>query len=133
MRRRTIPDVLLGAGGRPRRTSLERVLGRIQILAGQGGRIEAAYLELAAGAFGRMLQFAEARMALNTDASRTEYSLVTNSCLHFMKETVEAGGALMPGVFDPRPAGYIGHVRGQYPDLDFRPGGSLSIEGIQLP
>lgn len=110
--------------------SLRVVLAQIAAKSGQSGRIMGAYITVESG-FDGMLKYAQERIDLNKDASREEYALLSNSCLHFMKETLEAGGIDMPVVIDPRPAGYIERVRSNFPDLDVTTGGrQLTIEGL---
>jgi hypothetical protein len=130
VRKHTLPDLRLLPGGKPAIGSLVTVLHRVSTLAGHGGRISAAYIELPAGAFELMLRYTQRRMDANTNPHRPRYALMSNSCLHFMKAVAEAGGAKMPDVLDPRPAGYIAKVRIDHPDLDYKPGGKLAIEGF---
>jgi hypothetical protein len=127
-----ISDVKLSKAGRPTRISMLQTLKEVALLAGQAGRISAAYIELDAGAFRKMDLYARSREIENRNARRTPYSLWANSCLHFMKATAEAGGASMPPVVAPQPAGYIVEVRLLHPDLDYRFSQSLSIEGVPL-
>lgn len=130
VRRQPIPDVRIVPGGRPTGATLRSALSRIALLAGQGSRIVAAYIELDLGAFDRMLARAQTRMGDNARPRRTPYDMFTNSCLHFVKEVADAGGAGMPTVRDPRPSGYIDRVRATFPDLDFRRPTSLAVEGM---
>jgi hypothetical protein len=132
VKRRHISDVKLSKAGRPTRISMLQSLKDVALLAGQAGRISAAYIELDAGAFRKMDLYARSRESENTNARRTPYSLWANSCLHFMKATAEAGGVSMPPVVAPQPAGYIVEVRLLHPDLDYRFSQSLSIEGVPL-
>jgi len=76
---------------------------------------------------------AAARMAENVKKDRVEYDRLSHSGLHFMKEVAESGGADMPMVIDPRPAGYMDRVRSDFPDVDFVKPNTLKIEGISLP
>jgi hypothetical protein len=133
VRRHSIPDVRIASGGRPTGVTLQAALARIALLAGQGGRIVAAYIELDPPAFDRMHTRAQSRLAANTRPGRASYDLFTNSCLHFMKEVADAGGAGMPAVRDPRPAGYIDRVRASFPDLDFRRPNALAVQGLTFP
>ena len=55
----------------------------------------------------------------NTDKKREPYDLTDHSCLHFMKDTVETGGATLPMILAPNPAGYILQVQFQEHDLEF--------------
>jgi hypothetical protein len=132
VRKQSVPDVRFGADGRPKAASMSAVLAKISRLSGQNGKIVGAYIELDAGAYDRMLKYANTQMALNSSSTRPPYELLSHSCMHFMKDTAKAGGAAMPMVIDPRPAGYIDRVRGDFPDLDFSIKGPLTIEGIKL-
>ncbi|HYP74353.1 MAG TPA: hypothetical protein VER12_00270 [Polyangiaceae bacterium] len=132
VRKQGVPDAKIASDGRPSAASLKLTLAAISRLSGQGGKILGAYIELEKGGFEAMLKFANARMAKNVDPARPPYELLSNSCLHFAKETAAAGGGDMPMVIDPRPAGYIERVRDDFPDLDFTPPGTLAIEGITL-
>ena len=58
-----------------------------------------------------MYAYARKRMLENNDPNRPPYRLLTHSCLQFMKQVAEEGGADMPVVLDPRPDGYIQRVR----------------------
>lgn len=118
--RRPVPDVKMQSN-LPTLASLKATLRRISIVAGQKGRIEGAFIELPDGSYPKMVAYVEKRVKDNTNAQRPAYHLLTNSCLHFMKETAEAGGADMPWVIDPRPAGYIERVRASFPPLDYTP------------
>lgn len=89
--RRPIPDVII-KNKLPTQASLARTLGQISQMAGQNTRISGAFIQLPDGAYKRMLVYAQVRLKDNTNATRAPYSLTSNSCLHFMKETAEAGG-----------------------------------------
>lgn len=132
VRRQSIPDVKIATDGRPSAASLKLTLAKISRVSGQGGRLQGAYIELPQNAFEAMLKYATSRMAQNTDPKRPAYELLSNSCLHFAKDTAISGGADMPMVIDPRPAGYIARVRDDFPALDFNPPSGLSIAGITL-
>jgi hypothetical protein len=132
VRKQSIPDLRMASDGRPTAASLKAVLAKIARVSGQNGKIKGAYIELAPGAFERMLKYATALMAKNSDPKRTPYALLTNSCLHFVRDTAKAGGAGMPMVVDPRPSGYLSSVRAFFPDLDFTPPATLAIQGITL-
>ena len=77
-----------------------------------------------------MLAYCLKRYQQNNDPKRAPYSLATNSCCHFMKETVEAAGVSMPSMWDPRPVSYIAEIQSCYDDLDYTPKGNvLTVEG----
>jgi hypothetical protein len=132
VRNQPLSDVKMGSNGRPTRKSLETVLREISLRSGQAGRISGAYIELGPDAFTRMLAYATNRMNKNRDPKRAPYELLSNSCLHFMKEVAEAGGVRMPPVIAPQPAGYIIQVRLMGNDLDFESSGHVTIEDVQF-
>jgi hypothetical protein len=124
--KRQLPNVRMASNGRPTRASLEHVLAEVSAVAGQHGRITGAYIELPSGAFIKMHAFAVTAMKKNTDPKRVPYGLLTNSCLHFMKETAEAGGARLPAVVFDTPKGYMFQIQLEEPDLDFQSPGTLA-------
>jgi hypothetical protein len=126
--RRPIPDVTIRSK-LPTMASLLVTMRRISQQSGQFTRIEGAFIELTDGSYEKMLDYAQRRLKENTDPKREPYSLTSNSCLHFMKLTSEAGGADMPWVIDPRPIGYIERVRSSFPVLDYRP----KPESLKVP
>ena len=132
VRRQEVPNLRITANGKPTLTSLNLVLNRISITAGHRGHIVGSYIELAHGAFNRMLAYATRRMSDNINPNRIPYDLTSNSCIHFMTTVAKIGGARMPHIIDPRPAGYIDRVRYDHPDLDFNLGSNVAIEGIHL-
>jgi hypothetical protein len=90
-----------------------------------------AYNELPLGAFVRMQAYIRAREKKNNDPTRTPYDLLNNSCLHFMKQVAEAGGATLPKTVAPHPAGYMFQVQLQESKLTYE-AGRTSIEDLQL-
>ena len=60
-------------------------------------------------------------MSLNTDPAREEYSLLTNNCMHFVKQTLEAAGVNTPIMIDPRPNSYIDELSGLYTPVSYDP------------
>ena len=133
VRKQHVTDVKIGQNGRPTLQTLRELLGQISVKSGQGGAIKAAYIELDSGAFSKMDNYALGRMKRNNDPKRPPYELLNNSCLHFMKSVAEAGGASMPLVIAPHPAGYIMQVRLQKNELDFDRSGIMMVEEITLP
>ena len=132
-RKRSVPDVKMGRNGRPTRKTLAATLADISRKAGQHGRIEGAYIELDSPAFIRMEGYAMGRFKENTDKKRTPYDLTDHSCLHFMKDTVETGGATLPMILAPNPAGYIVQVQLQEHDLEFElKTNTVTVDDIDL-
>src|SRR5262249_39518774 len=130
----TVEHRLLGnvkiKGGKIDLASLKVVLKSISIQAGHHGVIEAAHIAVP-GMYPMMLAYCLKRAALNKDPTREPYSITTNSCCHFMKETVEAAGVSMPSMWDPRPVSYIEEIRSWYDDLDYVPASNtLTLEGV---
>ena len=83
------------------------------------------------GRFGPMLAYAEGRKLANSNRRRPPYSILTNSCIHFVKAVAQAAGVDTPWMMDPRPNSYIGEFRSDFPDLDYDPKTAhLSIEGL---
>jgi hypothetical protein len=115
-------------GGKINLSSLKKPLSSISRIAGQHGRIQGVYLEVE-NRYQAMLSHAELRKMQNSNATRKPYSIVTNSCIHFVKEMTKTAGIDNPWMVDPRPTSYIGEFREDFPDLDYR-GGVLTIEGV---
>lgn len=131
VRKQALSDVKIGSNGRPTKLTFEKVLGEISRKSGQGGKIAGAYIELSPGAFVKMLAHASNRMKQNSNPKRAPYELLSNSCLHFMKEVAEAGGSSMPVVIAPQPSGYIVQVRMQEKELDYERG-SFTVQDIEF-
>jgi hypothetical protein len=108
--------------------SLKAPLSKISRVAGQNGRIKGAYIEVE-GKYQAMLKYAESRKMQNSNPKRIPYDLLTNSCIHFVKEITKIAGIKNPWMFDPRPNSYIGEFRDDFPDLDYTKG-VLEIEEI---
>lgn len=124
---RNVPNVRL-AKGEITMDSLKAALQTISKQSGHGGRIAAAYIKVP-GKFAAMDAYATKRKTDNTNAKRDPYSITGNSCVHFMRYTVEAAGVSMPMMIDPRPKSYIEEIRDDHPDLDYSPGdGKLTIK-----
>jgi hypothetical protein len=122
----SVPNLKMNAA-HPTKESLLALLARVSRSSGQGGRILGAYISLVPGAYSKMLAYANKRLRDNTNKMREPYDLLMNSCNHFMKETCNAGGAGLPSVVIPNPAGYIHLVRQSFPELDY------SSAGIKVP
>jgi hypothetical protein len=108
--------------------SLKEPLKQISKVAGQHGRIKGVYIEVKSK-FREMLRYAELRKAQNAIPKRKPYNILTNSCIHFVKELTRIAGINNPWMIDPRPNSYIGEFRDDFADLDYGKG-VLKIEGI---
>jgi len=124
---RNLPDVVL-KNGKIELTSLKKPLSFISRISGQSGRIQGVYIEVE-NKYDVMLGHAELRKSQNASPARRPYDLVTNSCIHFVKEITERAGVRTPWMVDPRPNSYIGKFRDDFPDLDYK-NDVLIIEGI---
>jgi hypothetical protein len=124
---RNLPDAR-AKDGKIEYASLKKPLSFISRVSGQSGRILGAYIEVE-NKYDAMLSHAELRKSQNALQSRKSYNLITNSCIHFVKEIVEKAGIATPWMADPRPNSYMGEFRDDFPDLDYK-SDVLTIEGI---
>lgn len=115
-----IPDLKINKGGQIDHKSFVAVLSALAKKCGQNSKIKGAYIE-APGKFGEVLKFAQKREEQNKNPDRKSYELHANSCLHFMRDAIEAAGLSTPWLLDPRPVSYIEEIRDMYRDLDFDP------------
>ena len=129
VRNRQVPNVKV-KGSTIDVASLKIVLKSISDQAGHHGAIAGAHIAVP-GMYPLMLAYCLKRYKDNNNPKRAPYSLASNSCCHFMKETAEAGGVSMPSMWDPRPVSYIGEIQSWYDDLDYEPkGNALTLEGV---
>lgn len=112
--------------GKIDKESLKDPLSQISRVAGQHGKIEGVYIEVK-DKYQAMLNYAESRKTDNANPSRKPYDILTNSCIHFVKEITEIAGIDTPWMIDPRPNSYIGEFRDDFLDLDYAKG-TLHIE-----
>jgi len=117
VRQRRIPNVVMGANGRPTPRSLNNALRAISRRAGHSGRISGAYVTNPN--FNVMEQYARNRMAQNFNPNREPYDITGNNCGTFMQQVLESGGVDTPWMIDPRPTSYIEEIRGAFPPIDF--------------
>lgn len=124
---RNLPDAAL-KNGKLEFNSLKKPLSFISRISGQSGRIQGVYIEVE-NKYDAMLAHAELRKSQNASPARRPYDLITNSCIHFVKEITARAGVRTPWMVDPRPNSYIGKFRDDFPDLDYK-NDVLIIEGI---
>jgi hypothetical protein len=98
--------------------SLKSALATIARSSGQNGRIMGVYIE-SSDKFSAMLAHAVARESENHNPKRVPYALLSNSCLHFMKQVVDRTGVPTPTIVDPRPIAYAQRLQAAFLDLDF--------------
>lgn len=114
-----LPDVTINSSGVVEQ-SLSRVLKVISDKAGKRGRISAAYIEVD-NKYQAMLDYAQHRIALNSNPNRECYDIASYSCVHFMKGVMEAAGVDTPWMLDPRPTSYIEEIQDDFPVLEYMP------------
>ncbi len=124
---RNLPDAKI-IDGRIDLVSLKKTLSFISRVSGQSGRIQGVYIETD-GKYDAMLKHAELRKSQNSFPKRRPYDILTNSCIHFVKEITEVAGVSTPWMIDPRPNSYIGEFRDDFADVDYK-NNTLVIEGV---
>jgi hypothetical protein len=103
----SVSNVEIDSNGLPTPDSLTNVLREIHNRSGGGGVIEAGYFGDAD--FDAMLDFATNAAA---DKDREPYSIFDNNCATFTRQTLEAGGANLPGGLIPSPYAYGDNLKG---------------------
>lgn len=124
---RNLPDAKV-INGAIELASIKNTLSFISKVHGQSGRIHGVYIEVE-NKYDAMLTYANLRKSQNANPKRVPYDILTNSCIHFVKEVTERAGISTPWMIDPRPNSYIGEFRDDFPDLDFSKN-ILTIERI---
>jgi hypothetical protein len=77
------------------------------------------------------VQWDNIRKGQNANPKRSPYSILSNSCIHFVKDLASKAGITTPWMVDPRPNSYIAEFRDDFPDLDYDPKtNKLVIEGV---
>ncbi len=114
----SIPNVQMQANGKPTDESLKKVLKAISEKSGGKSNIAAAFIP-ADAKFVAVNQFAENRFKQNSDPERKRYNILTNNCMHFVKDALSAANLTLPSMVDPRPNSYIGELRDSFMDLDY--------------
>jgi hypothetical protein len=132
VRRVPVPNMRM-VKGQPTLVSLAATLHDVAVKAGRGTRIRAAFVEVDGG-YAPMLWYAQTRVQENSNPHRTPYDALHNSCVHFLRALIEAGGAVLPPITDPRPAAYVGELRQQFHEVDYDPvRRALGTRALALP
>lgn len=121
VRSQTIPNVEIGKDGKPTHESLQKTLSAISEKAGQGGRIEGAYIE--SENFESMNNYAKQRLKDNQNDNRTPYSLTSNNCGTFAKDVLEADPNVKkksPSIIDPRPVSIVEEFQDTFESVSFK-------------
>ncbi|MBE6235651.1 MAG: hypothetical protein E7112_05395 [Bacteroidales bacterium] len=82
-----VPNVVIGEDGRPEKESLDKVFGAISQIAGDGGKIEGAYVE--SNEFEAMNDYAQSLMAENENPEREPYNIMNNNCSTFAEDVLK--------------------------------------------
>ncbi len=82
-----VPNVVIGEDGRPEKESLDKVFGAISQIAGDGGKIEGAYVE--SNEFEAMNDYAQSLMAENENPEREPYNIINNNCSTFAEDVLK--------------------------------------------
>lgn len=136
--------------------ALKPAFRRLSQVSGHNGRLRAAWIEVEAGGFGRMKEYATRRMQANRDAAREAYSITTNNCCTFAYDVADAGGAqvglplgfwgvvssmtIAPKIAElfgsvaitaasPIPNAFIDHLLKAYPGVEYQPKDSWTSIG----
>jgi len=124
---RNLPNVSI-INGKLDFSTLKKPLAFISRVSGQSGKIHGVFIEVE-NKYNAILKYAELRKLQNANPKRKEYDLLTNSCIHFVKEITEKAGVSTPWMIDPRPSSYIGEFRDDFLDLNYK-NNLLVIEGL---
>ena len=119
-RKITIPDVKMGKDGKPTNASLNKVLREISKKAGQGGRIEGAYIS--SDKFKDMNEYAQKKIKENNDPQRKEYSLFRNNCGTFAADVVNQDPKVneeSPFIIDPAPTSIIKEFQDNFKSVQY--------------
>ncbi len=122
VRSKTISNVKIGNDGKPKTESLNKVLGEISEKAGQGGKIEGAYVE--SDKFEEMKSYAESRQADNNNSDREEYSLTDNNCGTFATDVIKQDADAKkkaPSIIDPRPNSMVKEYQKKFKTINYDP------------
>lgn len=122
VRTKTISNVKIGDDGKPTAESLGKVLGEISEKAGQGGKIEGAYVE--SDKFTEMNDYAKTKMAENNDSDRKSYSLTGNNCGTFAVDVIKQDSDAKkkaPNIVDPRPNSIVKEYQEKFTPITYNP------------
>ena len=116
----SVPNVEIGTNGKPTETSLNKVLKILSEKAGQNGRIEGAYIE--SDKFDEMKNYAETKMAENSNPDRREYSLTRNNCGTFASDVLSQDKNVkekLPVYLLPTPNNIVKKYQEFFPRISF--------------
>ena len=121
VRTQTVPNVKIGPDGKPTADSLKNVLAVLSRSAGQGGRIDGAYIP--SDKFKEMNDYARKRLAENKNPNRETYGLLTNNCGTFASDTVRADPSVSrPLILNPTPINIVSEYQEEgYKKIEYIP------------
>ena len=127
VRRKRIPNVEMGKDGKPTPDSLKRLLDRVSLQSGQGGKIEGAYVK--SDKFKEMDDYAQKKLKESNpghreyDKDRKPYGLLSNNCGTFAADVVDQDSDVAKPtiIVNPTPPNIVdeyqeeGHEKVQHP------------------
>ena len=113
LKARNLPNVQV-VDGHIDFSSLKKPLSFISRASSQSGRIQGVFIEVN-GKYEAMLTLAERRKSQNSFHKRKPYDILTNSCIHFVKEITEKAGVTTPWMIDPRPTPILENLGMNFP------------------
>ena len=116
----SVPNVEIGINGKPTETSLNKVLKILSEKTGQNGRIEGAYIE--SDKFDDMKNYAETKMAENSNPDREKYSLTRNNCGTFASDVLNQDKNVkekLPVYLLPTPNNIVKKYQEVFPRISF--------------
>lgn len=115
-----VSNVIMGKDGKPTLKSLNKVMAQISKASGKGGAIEGAYIK--SDEYDKMNEYAQGRMAENSNAEREPYDIVDNNCGTFACDVADQDPEVeknSPLIIDPRPNSIIKEYRDEYDKVDY--------------
>jgi RHS repeat-associated protein len=105
-----IPNLDMDANGNPTPSSMANALGAISRKSGQRRPVNGVHIP--GVSFKAADAYARSRMQQNTDPNRAPYDFLSNSCMHFVDDVLNAGGVDTPGPPTvPTPTNYINRLK----------------------
>ncbi|OUL76766.1 hypothetical protein [Paraburkholderia hospita] len=143
------------SGGTVTVHSLKKAFKDISHHAGHGGRLRAAWIEVADGGFDNMRTFCLSGVQANQNPQRKAYDEVSNNCCTFARAVADAGGAAIPFAVplayqaaaalsvpiwgnilflvsaSPIPNPFLTQLLTIYPGLEFKPPNTWTSAGLR--
>jgi uncharacterized protein RhaS with RHS repeats len=122
--------------GKPTQESLNKVLGQISKISGQGGEIKGAFVE---GDFKVMNDYAQEKLKESNpqykeyDKDRKSYKLLSNNCGTFADDVIKQDSNAKkkaPWIFNPTPKNIAEEYQKKVPNVNYDPSKSQTTSGI---